>query len=140
METVNNIEDVAIEIRRAILVLKSLPKVGPRRLRAYWPEFATEEKKHMAKYEYFRPLPDEIDDMDIVLEQWLNLLDLEDKRLVYLRGEGRSWKYLQAMYKMSRSAIYQRYLRCLKKILAYVLREQNRNNTLQNMESIHDIL
>lgn len=124
MIPVKTIEDVAVEIRHALLVQKALPRVGPKKLRAYWPAFPSESCENEDSFNY-SPLPDEIDDMDLVFEKWLKVLPVEDKYLVLLRGQGRNWKDIQKKFKMSRSAVYNRYLRDLNDILKFAIREQN---------------
>lgn len=126
MKNIMTIEDVALEIRRALMVLKALPKVGPQKLHAFWPEYVVndDDGENMAEDVYYQPFSDEIDDMDIVFEKWLKVLNVEERKLVLCRCEGYGWKKLQHMFKMSRSAIYNRYLRNLKEILHFVSEDQ----------------
>lgn len=127
MKEVNSIDDVEVEIRRALLVLKSLPSgVGPAKLRAYWPDYVSSDNSDLEESVYFKPYPDEIDDMDIVFDKWLKVLSLEERRLVLFRCEGHGWKAVQNKFKMSRSAAYNRFVRDLKEILAFVLEDQKK--------------
>lgn len=135
MKEVNSIEDVEVEIRRAVIVLKAMPQVGPAKLHAHWPEYVSSDHQDTAPNIYLKPYPDEIDDMDIVFEKWLKILSLEERRLVLYRCEGHGWKAVQNKFKMSRSAVYNRYVRDLKEILAFAQEEQKKQAGDQ-----HDIL
>lgn len=140
MKNIATIEDVEIEIRRAILILKTLPKEGPRKPFACWPEFLNvieEDEKYNTIY--IKPLPDEIDDMNTVFEIWMKVLDFDERRLILNRISGWGWKKLSYQLKISRNTLYRYYKKGLKKILEYVLEMQRiqentaaeRNNFLE---------
>lgn len=128
MKPVNTIDDVAVELRRALLILKCLPMEGPKKVKSLWPEYKTCSSKYDAINPFTRPMLDELRDMDLVLEVWLKCLDLEDRQLVFLRAAGVGWRRLQQKFPMARSSLYNRYLRCLKKILDYAVELQKLEN------------
>lgn len=130
MKEVTNVEDVEFEIRKALTILKSMPRVGPEKLRSHWPQYLSEDAEQMFSngVHYYKPLPEEIDDMDFVLENWLKCIDYDERNLVIMRNSGMSWKSIVAKYHYSRSSLHLRYVKSLKKILAYVLKEQRLKN------------
>lgn len=127
MEKIKTVKDVEVEIQRALIILKALPKEGPRPMHSGWPQIwmAENAKKGDSREAYFyRPLPSEIDDMDLVLEDWLRVLNFDDRMLVLKRTSGSSWKSLAYSYNKSRSWLSYRYNASLKAIYNYVLRRQ----------------
>ncbi|MBQ8870443.1 MAG: hypothetical protein IJ019_03605 [Alphaproteobacteria bacterium] len=129
MKPVKDIRDVETEIRRALIILKTMPTDGPKKLRSHWPACLNEQTDDnlMSKpLKYTKALPEEIDDMDEVLEDWLKCIDYDERNLVIMRNSGWSWKVLIDKYNVSRSHLYNRYVKCLKKILSYVLEKQQK--------------
>lgn len=124
MKPINGIEDVEMEIKQALLTLKALPKEGPKRLKAFWPEYADENENAPIKITYLKPLPGEIDDMDIVFEQWMKILDSQERFLVLKRISGCGWKELSYRFNVSRNSLYKRYRKDLEKIFDYVTQHQ----------------
>lgn len=127
MKPITTIQDVEAEIVRAILVLRMLPREGPQKVTSFWPNYLKNEENSEERdkvFDYFKPLPSEIDDMDIVLEEWLKVLDYDERLLVFKRNAGWNWKELVFKYNMSRSALFERYKKCLQKILDYALAHQ----------------
>ncbi len=124
MENVKNISDVEFEIRRAVYIMRALPKEGPAAVSSSWPDYpCLVDSADPSKLAYFRPLPHEIDDMYVVFD-WLKVLDYPDRQLLCQRALGTNWKVLMTNYKMSRSGIMTRYKRCLKKVLDKILLDQ----------------
>lgn len=127
MQPVKTIDDVEIEIKHAILVLKALPRVGPRNLRSWWPDMLEEKSIEKVGSYYIKPLPEEIDDMDLVFENWFKVLDFFDRYIVFNRLNGTCWKTLMRRLNLSRSCLYLRYKNSLKKIFNHVLEEQSKS-------------
>jgi hypothetical protein len=125
MMPVTTIEDIEIELRHAVWVLRCLPSDGPKKVRAYWPDFRSETPTAHGIEAYLRPLPEEIDDMDLVLEKWLKILPPDDRRLVFYRASGWGWKRLTFVLGRVRSTLSLHYKNALEKILAYALTLQN---------------
>ncbi len=145
MLPIKDLIDVEVEIRRAILVLKALPKDGPKPLRASWPEFlndSDEDKK--GNVVNIKPLPDEIDDMNIVFEQWMKILNFDERSLVLKRLSGYGWKKLAHQYNASRNTLYRRYKHNLKQILKFAQEQQtseeNKNYRINNQSEKYDFL
>lgn len=127
MKPVTNIQDIESEIKKALRILRSMPKVGPEKVRSHWPQYLNEENEILATLKnvsYCKVLPEEIDDMDEVLEDWLKQIDYEERNLVILRNSGYGWKLLTSKFNSVRSNLYKRYVRSLNKILKYVLEKQ----------------
>lgn len=125
MKPVNNKRDVEIEIRRAILIMKFLPSEGPQKLRSSWPDFPAEDLETDDEWGYFKPLPEEIDDMYEVFENWFRVLNYQERLLVYHRNAGWSWKKLLPKFRLSRSALFEKYNKCLLKMLDYAIKSAN---------------
>jgi hypothetical protein len=125
MLPVATIEDIEIEIRRAVFVERSLPKIGPKPLKAFWPDMPKEAQTGLLRLPRFRPLPEEIDDMDLVFEQWFRVLSFEDKQLLCRRIGGQPWKKLCFTFQKSRSQLVLRYKKALESVLAEALLLQN---------------
>lgn len=137
MQPVTNIQDIESEIRKALKILRSMPKVGPEKVRSHWPQYLNEEYEMCVNSKmdtYCKVLPEEIDDMDEVLEDWLKQIDYDERNLVIMRNSGYGWKVLTAKLNSVRSNLYKRYVRSLNKILKYVLDKQRKN------EVKHDFL
>lgn len=130
MKPVATIEDVEIEIRHALLILKSLPKEGPKHLTAYWPEFLDENDEKKLQRVYIKPLPEEFDDMDIVFEKWMKILDYKERNLLLKRISGYGWKLLAYEFNKSRNTLHRYYIACLQKILIYAKELQKAENQL----------
>ena len=73
------LEDLEMEIRRAVLVLSSLPKEGPRGVTSSWPSLPAAcinpNDQDLVTVTNFRPSPEEVDDMDEVFENWFKVLN-----------------------------------------------------------------
>ena len=129
MEKIKTIKDVEIEIRRAVIILRAMPHEGPRGLRAFWPAFASEDAEDdsdSAETYMSRPLASEVEDMELVMEDWLKVLTYDERLLVFRRNTGKSWKDLSIYYSLSRSWLSLQYRRCLKKIFDYVIASQEK--------------
>lgn len=129
MEKVTTLEDVEYEIKKAVKVLRALPKDGPCKAKSCWPKFPPEyENDAFQKFSAnFVPMPCEVDDMDEVFENWFKVLDRDDKLLVFYKNLGYSAKLLMRIFKKSRSTVYAQYKKALQNILDY-LQEQNMKN------------
>ncbi len=128
MEKIKTIKDVEIEIRRAVIILKALPREGPAKVHSSWPLMLPDDKvseKDIVEMRYYRPMASEIDDMYLVLEEWLKVLNYDERMLVMRRSTGRSWKELEGLYTRTRSCLSLKYRRCIKKVYEYVLWRQN---------------
>lgn len=131
MKPVKNISDVEAEVKKSLVILKSMPSDGPRKVTSHWPAYLHENFEKSADgrvIRYTKALPEEIDDMDEVLGDWLKCLSYDERNLVISRCSGYSWKILSNKFDLSRSALYAKYKFYLKKILRHVLKRQNENN------------
>ena len=129
MKPVKDIKDVEFEIKKALKILKSMPKVGPEQLKSHWPQYLNEENEKDISVKcvsYCKALPEEIDDMDEVLEDWLKHIEYGERNLVIMRNSGYGWKTLSAKLNSVRSNLYKKYVCSLNKILNYVLEKQRR--------------
>lgn len=127
MKIIETLEDLEMEIRRAVLILSSLPKEGPRRLSSCWPSLPATcinpEDEDLATVTNFRPLPEEVDDMDIVFEDWFKVLNYKEKQMVYLRCLGWEWKRIQRFFPVARSTLCLNYKKALTKILKHIQKQ-----------------
>ena len=129
MKEVSDIKDVEYEIKKALLILRQMPRIGPSNVKSCWPQYLNEStnlKQTAQAYTY--PLPEEIDDMDEVLEDWLKQIDFDNRNLVIMRNNGYGWKSISAKLNLSRSRLYDKYTKSLKIILKYVLEKQKKNS------------
>lgn len=127
MKPVKDIQDIEYEIKKALKILKSLPTDGPKPIKSHWPAYLNKEIQKSAiskNKDYCSPLPEEIDDMDEVLEDWLKQIEYDERNLVFVRNLGYSWKTLTVKFNYSRSSLYSKYVHALYKILKYVLKKQ----------------
>ena len=139
MKPVSTIQDVEIEIKKALKLLRQMPKVGPKSVHSSWPMYLNEEVISVVENGatvYTKPLPEEIDDMDEVLEDWLKSVDYNERNLVVMRNMGYAWKEVVAKFGYARSCLYKKYVKSLKKILKYVLEKQR----IKNIGGKNDIL
>ena len=127
METVKTIYDVEAEIRKAVLVLKSLPKEGPKKVSSSWPEFKPDLSIDIQIPDSKRitPYKEEIDDMNMVFENWFKELDYNTRNLVFCKNSGWRWKTLAHSFGLSRNSLYSRYKKALSKILLHVRQHDN---------------
>ena len=126
MREVKTIQDVETEIRKAVLVLKSLPKEGPKRVSSSWPQFKTDvENMQIPDFKKITPYQEEIDDMDEVFENWFKVLDYNTRNLVFYKNSGWRWKTLAYNFGMTRGNLYLRYKKALQKILLHVRNNSN---------------
>ena len=132
MEEVKTIQDVEAEIRKAVSVLKSLPKEGPKKVSSAWPEFKPDLKSEILLPDSKRitPYKEEIDDMDMVFENWFKVLDYNTRNLVFYKNSGWRWKTLAHSFGMTRNSLYSRYKKALLKILRHVRQNDNTPRTL----------
>lgn len=136
MQPVTEIKDIEYEIKKALKILKAMPRVGPRDVKSHWPQYLNEESQNDTKSNtktYTKPLPQEIDDMDEVLEDWLKQLEFDDRNLVIMRNSGYGWKTISLKLNRSRSRLYDIYVKNLKKILQYVLEKQRKNSAKETL-------
>lgn len=126
MQEVSSIEDVEYEIKKAIKVLRALPKDGPYKAKSSWPKFLPEkqDEEYQKICVNFTPLPSEIDDMDVVFEQWFKVLDRQDRLLVFYKNFGYRDKVLMRIFNKARSSLFVQYKKALQSILDYVLEQQ----------------
>lgn len=127
METVKTIYDVEAEIRKAVLILKSLPKEGPKKVSSSWPEFKPDLSIDIQIPDSKRitPYKEEIDDMNMVFENWFKVLDYNTRNLVFYKNSGWRWKTLAHSFGLSRNSLYSRYKKALSKILLHVRQHDN---------------
>ena len=130
MKPIKNIADVEEEIKKALIIIKHMPTDGPKKVRSHWPMCLSEEVEELVSsrpIKYTKILPEEIDDMDEVLGDWMKCLDYNERNLVIMRCSGYSWKVLTAKLNFARSTLHSKYVFYLKKILRHVLNKQNEN-------------
>ena len=109
--------------------MRSMPRVGPEKVCSHWPKYLNEENEIITTLKgvsYCKALPEEIDDMDEVLENWLKQIDYDERSLVIMRNSGYGWKTLSVKLNSVRSNLYKKYVRSLNKILEYVLSKQTK--------------
>ena len=131
MKPIKNIQDIEFEIKKALKILQTLPTDGPKHIKAHWPTYLNKETQLVTFHKsqtYLNPLPEEIDDMDEVLEDWLKQVDYDERNLILTRNTGHSWKILTVKFNYSRSRLYSKYVKSLRKILKYVLKKQQEKN------------
>jgi hypothetical protein len=75
-------------------------------------------------------MPEAIDRMDEALK-WLTWLELEERRLVWLRADGMPWKWITHRFGIGRTTAWQRWTIALLKITTRLnaAAEQDRSNT-----------
>jgi Domain of unknown function (DUF6362) len=105
-------EVVASRLEEAVDVLARLPHEQVRGLYDLWPKLVGEPCRQA------RPAaaaPEAIDRMDEAL-RWLMWLDLEERRLVWVRAEGLPWKWITRRLGIGRTTAWQRWTTALLKI------------------------
>ncbi len=85
-------QDIEEQIKNACLIYQCLPKVALKDVRSSLSHFFETETPVSEHIAYIRPTPQEIDDADIVQFEWLPLLDLTERRLIWKRYSGMGWK------------------------------------------------
>ncbi len=85
-------KDVEEQLRNACLIYQCLPKEGLKDVRSNIGSIFKTESFTPEHANYIRPTPQEIDDADIVQFEWMPLLDLTERRLIWKRYSGMGWK------------------------------------------------
>lgn len=106
-------------MEEAARTLRRLPNPtgsGPRGYGSSWPDYVR-EAKHAYGYHEARmrvvPSARDISDMEEALG-WLMLVsDPDDRRIVWMRAEGRRWQAVQGAVGLSRSAAWRRWTAAL---------------------------
>ena len=104
---------IADRLAAAVEVLAQLPESGPRGYFSVWP--LAPNYAHHARAQLPSPLPEAIDRMDEALT-WLAWLELEERRIVWLRAEGMPWKWITRRLGIGRTTAWQRWTIALLKI------------------------
>ncbi len=93
MERIRSREEVTDHIRRACDIYKNYPVPRPNKIH-------TALRYHdililgKERGDTYCPTPQEVDDADTVQFEWMPLLELEDRQLVWKRFSGMGWKRL----------------------------------------------
>ncbi len=93
MPQIKEREDVQRHIQKACDIYKHYSMPRPNKIHTairYLDVMAKGEEKG----EYCCPTPTEVDDADIVQFEWLPLLEIDDRRLLWKRFSGMGWKRL----------------------------------------------
>lgn len=95
-------------------------KVCPADARSMWTEIirdADDKKDEIPDKIKIIPRKEEIDEMEVVLDNWLPLLTHDDARVLWDKCSGMRWKELEYKYGHHRSTLDRYRVRALKKIL-----------------------
>jgi len=129
---------VAERLAEAVDVLDRLPERRALGLYSLWPLPPDVLSRDAARTRPAAPPPAAIDRLDEVLG-WLCWLEPEERRLVWLRAEGRPWKAITAELCVCRTTAWQRWTLALLKIagrLNALLRQpEQSSNKLLNKEA-----
>jgi hypothetical protein len=117
-------ELIAERLEEAVDVLSRLPEDKVRGLYDLWPRLIGTPSRYAR---LAAAAPGAIDRMDEAL-RWLCWLDLEERRLVWLRAEGLPWKWITRRLGIGRTTAWQRWTMALLKIATRLngAAEQNR--------------
>jgi hypothetical protein len=93
--------------------------MGPRRVRAYWPEFQRrlfhDEISRTTRLPRFRPTPEDIDGVDRVIG-WASNFNPKDRRIYLARLASIPWRIIEANERISRQQAHKRLVDCFHKI------------------------
>lgn len=120
-------KDVAARFEEALYTLRRLPKPYVMGYHTLWPpivyttwEIMQQEKR---RFRLGPPLPNAIDRMMEVFV-WITWLEVEERRLVWLRASRLSWKIICARIGVSRTVANERWINALKLIAKRANRKQ----------------
>jgi len=103
---------IADRLEEAARTMRRLPAVKVQGYAAYWPEMLYSERERYQmenKSQRCLPTPEKIERMEEACN-WLRfLINIEDRRLLWLRAERASWKYICAKFGIKRSAANERW-------------------------------
>jgi hypothetical protein len=117
-------EAVARRLEEAADVLSRLPEERTREFYDLWPRLMGSPSRYAR---LAATAPEAIDRMDEALS-WLMWLEAEERRLVWLRADGMSWKWVTRKLGIGRTTAWQRWTIALLKIATRLnaAAEQNR--------------
>ncbi len=93
MEAITSIQDVRNQIIKACEIYKLYPAPQPANIHSSLRYQDIEQQSQSDKI-YFRPTPEEVDDADTVQFEWLPLLSIQERQLLWKRYSGMGWKRL----------------------------------------------
>ena len=112
-------EKVAERFEEAILTLRRLPSVKVPGYFSVWPEVIRSEMEILQQdklpFKLGAPLPDAIDRLDQVL-QWVLWIEVDERKLVWLRARGVPWKPICLRLGVNRTTAWRRHSEALSKI------------------------
>ncbi len=93
MEPIKERKDVTNQIQRACEIYKNYPMPRPNRIHSAvrYNEIVMLSRE---RGDLCYPTPDEVDDADTVQFEWMPLLTINDRQLVWKRYSGMGWKRL----------------------------------------------
>lgn len=117
------------EIRENLIfaanIMRRLPPVKVQGYICSWPKCCMDEDDYKNEKEiWMMPLPEEITAMENILG-WLEYINYETRRIVWLRSCGMGWKLMSAKTHQSRSNLIRIYNRGLKDIAEVLNKPEN---------------
>ncbi|MBQ8464764.1 MAG: hypothetical protein IJ545_02005 [Alphaproteobacteria bacterium] len=111
------IDEIKENLVFAAKIMRRLPPVKVQGYFCSWPKFcADEDDIHSSNEVWLMPLPEEIEKMEEILD-WLKFIEMEQRRIVWLRSCGMGWKQISARTHRGRSSLIRDFNASLKTIL-----------------------
>lgn len=104
-------DDVAARLEAAARVMRAQPRVGPRGAFNAWPTYFHEFADRVGQEPEMRrpqPSPRAVSEAEEAMG-WLQWLEPDDARLVWMRAEGASWKAICWRSGLTRSTAHRRW-------------------------------
>ncbi len=112
---IRSIEEIKQSLSFAAMVMRRMPAVKVQGYICAWPKFFCDEDALNQSDIWLPPLPEEVRAMEEILE-WLKLIAVEERRIVWLRSCGLGWKTISSRSRKSRSTLIRQYNFALEEI------------------------
>lgn len=110
------IDEIKENLVFAAKIMRRLPAVKVQGYFCSWPKFcADEDDIHSSGEAWLMPLPEEVAKMEEILD-WLKFVEVEKRRIVWLRSCGMGWKYISSRTHRGRSSLIRDYNSALQEI------------------------
>ena len=110
------IDDVAARFEEAVTTGRRLPPVRVQGYFNTWPDFVRQEwEAFAADGKAYRPFPPSPEAVDRMLEtmRWTQWLDVDQRRLVWMRAKGYGWRDITIRFACDRTTAWRRWRKAL---------------------------
>lgn len=124
------LDEIKENLAFAARIMRRLPAVKVQGYCCSWPKFCADEDDIRSSNEiWMLPLPEEVEKMEEILN-WLTFIEVEKRRIVWLRSCGMGWKQISGRTHRGRSSLIRDYNSSIQEIYNKLTCSQNEKSDI----------